>query len=93
MAQQEIPSNELFGIAKRINSELEALPLHTHAAIVQMVTVGKDHRNLALQRAHQQEQQDQQERIIRIKEAEMQHAQAEQTRRDAAALNLPDTPN
>lgn len=75
MAQQELTSAEMYGIAKRINTELEALPLHTHAAIVEMVTVGKAHRNLVLQHASKVAQEDQQERIIKIKEFEMEQAQ------------------
>lgn len=81
MAQQEISSEEVFGIAKRINKELEAFPIYTHSAIVELVTVGKDHRNLVLKAAEMNFRNDQQERIIRLKEFEM---QAEQKRQDAA---------
>jgi hypothetical protein len=81
MAQQEITSQELYGIAKRINSELEALPLHTHSAVVEMLTIGKDHRNLVLKSAQMNLQNDQQERIIRLKEFEM-----EQARKNAPTL-------
>ncbi len=75
MPQQEISSEEMFGISKRINKELEVLPLHTHLAIIQMVKVGSEHRNKAMEFAHMTQQNDQQERIIRLKEYEMQQAQ------------------
>lgn len=93
MAQQELSSSELFGIAKRINNELEALPLHTHAAIVQLVTVGRDHRNIAMQHANKVAQEEAQERIIKIKEYEIEQQQKAQAVKDGAALQLVQPPN
>jgi hypothetical protein len=72
MAQQEITNDEMYGITKKISRELEALPLHTHHAIVELLKVGKDHRNLAMQFANQQEQKTQQERVLAIQEAQIQ---------------------
>lgn len=72
MAIQEIKSDEVFGIAKKMNRELEALPLHTHSAIAELVKVGVQHRNLAMQHASQQEQKSQQERVLAIQEHQIQ---------------------
>ena len=72
--QQEITSDELFGIAKKVNRELETLPLHTHSAIVNMITTGMQHRQLAMQAANQQEQMALKDRSLRIQET-MQAAQ------------------
>lgn len=86
MDQQEISSAEIFGIAKKWATEMQGLPLHTHSAIVEMVKVDMQHRQLAMQKAHQKAQEDQQERILRIKESEMERAQQAQSEKDAAAM-------
>lgn len=84
--QQELSSDEMYGIGKRINRELEAFPLHTHGAIMQMVTVGFQHRNEVMKHAHMQQQQDAQERILRIKEHEMDMQRQANEQNAAAAL-------
>lgn len=74
MPQQEISSAEMYGIAKRINNELEAFPMHTHSAICEMVRVGMQHRNLAMQDADRREANERQERTLRIQEKMQQGA-------------------
>jgi len=64
MAYQEVSSSEMTGIAKKMNGDLEGLPLHTHLAIVEMVKVLADHRNLTMKVAFQKSQQEQQERAL-----------------------------
>lgn len=71
MNQQEITSDEMYGIAKKFNRELEAFPMHTHSAICEMIRVGMQHRNLAMQAANQQEQKDQQDRVLKFQEHQM----------------------
>lgn len=72
MAQQELSADEMYGISKKINRELEVFPLYTHSAIVQMVKVGVEHRNLAMQAANHHEQKAQQERVLAIQEHQIQ---------------------
>jgi hypothetical protein len=86
MAAQELAPEELYGIAKRIDRELEALPLHTHSAICEMVRCGMQHRQLAMQAAHQQEQKDQQTRQLNLQEQHMKMQQDAQSRAAAAAM-------
>jgi hypothetical protein len=50
------PTEEVYGQAKRINLELEKHPLHTHAAIINMLRTMVDHRNVELQNQAQLEQ-------------------------------------
>lgn len=73
----------MYGISKKINEELEIFPLHTHSAICEMVKVGLQHRQLAGQIAHQQGQQEQQDRVLKLREHEM---KMEQDRADQAAI-------
>lgn len=75
------PTEQIYGIAKKINLELERLPLHTHAGIVNMLRTMVDHRNVELQNQMQLEQ-------IKANEAAMADARAKhaeaQVKRDAA---------
>lgn len=86
MAQQELSSEEMYGISKRINKELEIFPLHTHSAICEMVKVGLQHRQLAGQIAHQQAKQEQENRILAIREHEMQQQQDKAAIRELGPL-------
>jgi hypothetical protein len=72
----EITSNEMYGIAKKFNAEMEALPMHTHSAIVEMVRVGMQHRNLQLQAADKARNEALQERAVRIQEQQVRIAAA-----------------
>jgi hypothetical protein len=82
MALQEISSSEMYGISKRINAELEAFPLHCHSAIVEMVRVGMQCRNLAMQHAAQEAQKEQQEKQLAMQQQMLDH-QAKQADRAA----------
>ena len=50
------PTEQIYGIAKRMNLELEKLPMHTHAGIVTMLRTMVEHRNIELQNEAQIEQ-------------------------------------
>lgn len=88
MAQQELTSAELFGIAKKFNSELEQFPMHSHSAIVEMVRVGMQHRNLAMQDADRREANDRQERALKIQENHLQNQKHEEDKAAIRAIGL-----
>lgn len=88
MAQQQLSSNEMYGIAKKINNELEQFPMHTQSAIVEMVRVGMQHRNLAQQAELQAAQQAQQERMLKIQEQQTQLAQMAAQRESVSRIQL-----
>ena len=92
MAQQEITSEEMYGIAKRVNRELEVFPMHTHSAICEMIRVGMQHRNLAMQDAVRREQADKQERALKMQETQMKMAQDAANRTSAAQMGLGPVP-
>lgn len=82
----EINSNEMYGIAKKFNAEMESLPMYTHSAIVEMVRVGMQHRNLQLQAAEKARNEALQERAVRVQEQQTQLAVEESQRRTAALV-------
>jgi len=87
MAEQALnSSDELYGIAKRINRELDGLQIHSHGAIVEMVKVGFEHRNMGLKKAFQDQQVAQQERALKMQEQQMALAKEAAAKRDAKAL-------
>ena len=43
------PTEQIFGIGKKIALELEKLPLHTHAGIVNMLRTMMEHRKIELE--------------------------------------------
>jgi hypothetical protein len=43
------PSEQMYGIAKRITLDLEKFPLHTHAAICRIVMTMVEHRKIVLE--------------------------------------------
>jgi hypothetical protein len=92
MAMQELSSEELYGIAKRINKELEAFPMHTHSAILEMARVGMQHRNLAMQAQNNAEQKEQQDRVLAIQEHQV-RMQREQADRAAQVVPFVKPPN
>lgn len=49
LALQAPPTENVFGIAKKMALELEKLPLHTHAAIVGLLKMMTEHRQVCLQ--------------------------------------------
>lgn len=86
MALQEITSDEIFGIAKKFNRELDALPMHTHSAICEMVRVGMQHRNLAMQDADRREKADREERVLKIQEYQIEQHKKTQDAAIAATM-------
>lgn len=82
----ELSSAEMFGIAKKVNQDLEALPLHTHSAIVEMIRVGMQHRQLAMQREDAEKKAAQEEHMIRMRQQQLDLATEEQRRTAAHAL-------
>ena len=60
-APQAPPTENVYGIAKRISLELEKLPLHTHAAVISIINTMCQHRKIVLESEMQQAQIDAQE--------------------------------
>jgi hypothetical protein len=86
--QQNLSSNEMYGIAKRINNELEEFPMHTHSAIVEMVRVGMQHRNLTMQADQNAKTAGLQERALKVQEQQTQLARMAQERESASRIQL-----
>ena len=78
---QAPPTQDVYGIAKRISLELEHLPLHTHAAIINIVNTMCQHRKVVLDTEMQEKQMAAQAEAMA--EAQRAHAEA-QVKRDAA---------
>jgi hypothetical protein len=81
---QAPPTQEVYGIAKRISLDLEKLPLHTHAAIINIANTMCQHRKIVLESEAQQRQIDAQE--VAMADARRAHAEA-QVQRDARAAD------
>ncbi len=77
-----LSSAELFGMSKRINNELEELPIQTHSALLQMLNVGLQHRNLCEQRKEKLRQDAMQQQAL---DNQSKAIQLEQDRRNQAA--------
>jgi len=72
--QPEAPPTEVvYGIAKKMTLELEKLPLHTHATIVNMLRMTVEHRKVELDNQVQAEQIKAQE--VAMADARKAHAQ------------------
>lgn len=89
----------MYGIAKKFNKEMEDLPIYTHSAVVEMIRVGMQHRDLKMQaedrarkeafHAEQAEQQRlQNERAIKAQEEYVALEKARQQQTDAERLKL-----
>lgn len=93
--QAELRSEELYGIAKKMNAQLEDLPLHQHSAVVEMVKVGMQARALGEQHAAQQAQREMQERQLAATEAQIKLAQeqAQRQRSEEMKPHLVEQPN
>jgi hypothetical protein len=50
---QQITTEEMFGIAKKFALQLKQFPMETESAIVEMIRVSMQHRNLQMQREQQ----------------------------------------
>lgn len=72
---QEVTAEQMYGIAKKFNKEMEDFPLHSHSAIVELVRVGMQHRSLAVQRAEQEAQIARQEQALDLQRQQMEFAQ------------------
>lgn len=81
-------SDEMYGLAKKMNRDLEQLPLHTHGAIIQLVNIAFEHRKLAMQRAEKEKQEAQQAKVIEFQERQTKILEERQRRADADALNI-----
>jgi hypothetical protein len=83
---QAPPTEQVYGIAKKISLELEHFPLHTHAAIINVVNTMCQHRKLVLETEMQQKQVDAQEAAMA--DARKAHAEAAVKREDAIAAQI-----
>ena len=90
--EQQLTPDEMYGIAKKINRDLEQFPMHTHSAMVEMIRVGMQHRNLALQAAEQQHQKEQQERVLKIQEQQAALSRMAAERQAAGRIQLAEKP-
>jgi hypothetical protein len=97
---QAPPTEQVYGIAKRISLDLDKLPLHTHAAIINICNTLCQHRKIVLESEMQQKQIDAQEAAMA--EALKAHAGAQvdfdariaaQIKRQAAFPSLPGVPD
>lgn len=70
----------MYGIAKKFNQQMEQFPMHTHSAIVEMVRVGMQHRNLQMQREDKERADALHERQMKLAEQQMALAREHQER-------------
>lgn len=77
---QAPPTENIYGMAKRISLDLEKLPLHTHAAVINIVNTMCQHRKLVLETDMQVQQMAAQEAAMA--DARKAHAE-QQVRREA----------
>lgn len=84
---------------KKFNRELEQLPMHTHSAICELIRVGMQHRNLAMQAAAQAAGIEQQNKALKIREQEVslatmaaQRAESTAARAQVAEVQAPKEP-
>ncbi|MGA8730302.1 MAG: hypothetical protein WB608_16225 [Terracidiphilus sp.] len=74
------PTEQVFGIAKKMALELEKLPLHTHAGVINMMRVMVEHRKIELDN-EMTEQQNEANRAA-MAEARAAHAKAQVLREE-----------
>lgn len=86
MPNDELSSAEMYGTAKKINNDLEQLPLHTHGAMIQLLNIAFEHRKLAMAREEKLRQDALQERQMKFQEEMMQRQREAAQRADAEAL-------
>ncbi len=89
---QPLTSDELSGISKKYTRELDALPLHSHGAVLKMMQVAYEHRNITMQREEALRQQrlqemhiENQRREIEFRQKQWEAEQAEKLREQIAA--------
>jgi len=81
-AQTAPPTEVVYGIAKKMSLDLEKHPLHTHGAVLSMMTTMAKHREATIQTEMQQKQIEAQE----VAMADARRAHAEQQAREEARL-------
>lgn len=93
---KEVSSDEMYGIAKKFNAQMDELPMHTHSAICELIRVGMQHRNLAMQKADKdradamnQQALDNQSRQIELMKAEHERRAAENLQTTAPGVLTP----
>ena len=84
-------TQDVYGIAKKISLELEHLPLHTHAAIINMVNTMCQHRKIVLESEMQQKQMEAHEAAMA--DARRAHAQSQVAREIAAQIGVAAKPS
>jgi hypothetical protein len=83
---QELQPSEMYGIARKFNDQLMAYPVQTHSAIIEMVRIGRDHRNLMEQKAAADAENALRQRAVTVQEQNTKLAQEEMDRRRAAEM-------
>lgn len=68
---QQITVEEMFGIAKKFALQLKQFPMETESAIVEMVRVSMQHRNLQMQRQQQETENDQRAQTNALREKQL----------------------
>jgi hypothetical protein len=84
--QSAPPTEQVYSIAKRISLDLEKLPLHTHGAIISLVTTMAKHREANMQMEQHQAQLKAQEAAMADARKAHAVAQAERDAKIAAQL-------
>jgi hypothetical protein len=84
--QTEVKGDELFGIAKKFNRELEELPLHTHSAIVEALRISVQHRQIAMQRAEHEAEMERRNQQIELQKKQVDLAMRAEERAAAAEV-------
>lgn len=83
---QQISTEEMFGIAKKFALQLKSFPMETESAIVEMVRVSMQHRNLQMQREQQQAEMDNRQRETAMREQQLELMRMAQQRQDSSLV-------
>jgi hypothetical protein len=84
--QQAPPTEQVYGIAKKISLELEKNPLHTHGAVISMLTTMAKHREACINIEQHQAQIDAQDAAMA--DARRAHAEAQVKREQQIAAQI-----
>jgi cysteinyl-tRNA synthetase len=94
-AQTAPPTEVVYGIAKKMSLELEKFPLHTHGAVISMMTTMAKHREATLRQEQEAKMQAAQDAAMAdaLKahadaQVERENQIADQIRREVAQANL-----
>ena len=80
---ETLPTEQVYGIAKRISLDLEKYPLHTHASIINIVNTMCQHRKIVMEEPERQRMAEYEEVQRRAQMQAFEAAQAAQVERDA----------